>query len=293
MRLGVLPPFFNAADADGLDALVPTLDRHRLSAICGPENLDTWDADRAAGYGEKARGLGLVIGEAGMWDNLMHPDADQQRAAVDRLRLMLQRASVMGCRNVVSLVGSRDAEGGPMIPHPGNFTEEFQREFRDVVLRVLDGLDLGGTRYLVETWPNTFFYEPEAMRAFGESIDHPAFGLHLDPCNLHHHQWAFRSTERLRHAFDILAPLCHSVHLKDIKWDGSHYQWLMHLDEVKIGEGSMDYPTLLRLIDETMPKDMTCYLEHLTSEADYIDNINAVHRHAEAAGVTVLPRGAV
>jgi len=290
MHLGTLPAFFNAASTDELDKIVPELDKHGLSAICAPDAIYEWSDEACAEYGEKARSLGLVVGEVGMWENLMHVDASVRSANIERMRKVLQKADVLGCKNAVSLAGSRHPEGGTMLPHPENFTQAYKDQLREVVLRILDGLDLKNTRYLLETWPNTFFYEPEEMKAFAESVDHPALGLHMDPCNFHHHQWVYRSTERLEQVFDEIGHLCHSVHLKDMFWDGSHYQWLMHFDECKIGEGSLDYATLLRLIDEKMPKDMTCYCEHLDTKEDYIHNFKQLHAIAEANGLSFAKR---
>lgn len=290
MHLGVLPPHFNAATAAELESLVPLLDEHGLSAICAPDGIHEWSDEDCVEYGEKARSLGLVVGEVGMWENLMHHDRAVQQGNIERMRTLLRKADLLGCRNAVSLVGSRDSEGRTMMPAAENFTPEFESEFREVVLRVVDGLSLETTHYLIETWPNTFYYEPGSMKAFVDSVGHPRVGLHLDPCNLHHHQWVYRSTERLEQIFAEIGPLCRSVHLKDITWDGSHYQWLMHLDECRIGEGEMDYPTLLRLIDRTMPEDITCYCEHLSSEADYIHNIRVLHETAESVGVVFKKR---
>jgi len=39
-----------------------------------------------------------------------------------------------------------------------------QQEFRKLVLRILDGLDLTTTKYIIEPWHNTFFYQPENIR---------------------------------------------------------------------------------------------------------------------------------
>ena len=64
--------------------------------------------------------------------------------------------------------------------HPYMKTAEAKAEFREVVLKILDGLDLKTTKYVIEPWHNTFFYKPEDIREFFDAVDHPSFGLHLD-----------------------------------------------------------------------------------------------------------------
>jgi len=292
MRLGSVPPYFNAATAAELDTLVPKLDAHGLSAIGAPGDIFEWSDEACEAYGEKARSLGLVIGEVGMWENLMHPDAAAQERHIVRMRQLLQKADRMGVGNAVSLAGSRHAQGGVLMPDRENFTAKFRHEFREIVLRILDGLELSQTRYLLETWPHTLFFEPEELKALVRSVDHPAFGLHLDPCNFHHHEWVFRSTERIEQLFEEIGPFCYSVHFKDVRWDGSTVQWLIRLDEVRIGEGAMDYDTLLRLIDANMPDDVTCYCEHLASESDYAFNFEQLHRKAHELGLRFKRRDA-
>ncbi|MGF1453374.1 MAG: sugar phosphate isomerase/epimerase family protein [Opitutales bacterium] len=291
MRLGCVPPLFNAATIEELDSLIDRLDAHGLSAICAPGKIHTWPNDACSAYGEKARGLGLEIGEVGMWENLMHPDEEVRERNIQRMREVLGKADQMGVSNAVSLVGSRDPSGSPLAPAAENFTSAFREAFREVVLRVLDGLELRHTRYLLETWPNTGLCEPEALKALVEDVGHPAFGLHFDPCNFHLREWVFRSTERIEGLFREIGHLCHSVHFKDVHWDGSRVQWLVKLDEVRIGEGTMDYPTLLRKIEDHFPVDVCCYCEHLATEADYIYNFEQLHRLAAAQGLRFKRRG--
>ncbi len=63
-------------------------------------------------------------------------------------------------------------------------TEQCRREFREIVLRILDGLELGRTSYALEPWCNTFFYEPGDIHDFFAMVDHPNLRFHLDLMNM-------------------------------------------------------------------------------------------------------------
>ena len=229
----------------------------------------------------------MVVGEAGAWQNLMTDDAEMRSQRIETVRTMLRKADLMGCHCVVTLVGTKDPSDAPLAPHPYMFTNECKAEFREIVLRLLDGLDLQRTRYGIEPWNNTFFYRPEDTREFIDSVDHPAFGLHLDQMNMVAYEDFYNTTDLINRTFDLLADAVASVHLKDIAWDYRHM--FLKWDEVLIGDGVMDYDTYLKRLAE-LPPDTPCYCEHLPEERDYAVNFARLHRLADKAGVQFVRR---
>lgn len=278
MRLG---GYFNATSAAELPALCDKLDVHGLSAIGAPIRADMTDAE-AADFGDQARALGLVVGETGMWENLMTADRVKQQERIDKVRGLLRKAEIMGCHCVVSLVGTRDASDHPLAPSPHLFTKAGEAEFREVVLRILDGLDLKRTRYAIEPWHNTFFYQPERIKAFIDRVDHPRFGLHLDQMNMINQEHYYNTTALINQTFDLLADRIVAVHLKDLRCDFSHM--FLKWDEVTIGNGIMDYDTYLKRLAQ-LPSDTPCYCEHMAEERDYALNFARLHHLASKAGV--------
>ncbi|MAE63325.1 MAG: hypothetical protein CMJ18_03560 [Phycisphaeraceae bacterium] len=285
MRLG--GHCYGAGSIDDLDALCATLDEHGLSAILAPPGRAEMSDDECVAFGEQARSRGMVIGEAGMWQNLMTQDAALRKQRVDTVRNLLRKADLLGCRCVVTLVGTIDPTDRVLAPHPYMYTADCKSEFREIVLRILDGLDLRTTRYVIEPWHNTFFYQPEDIRAFIDTVDHPAFGLHLDQMNMVSQKDYYHTTDLINRTFDLLADAVASVHLKDIRCDDSHL--FLKWDEVKIGDGVMDYDTYLKRISR-LPEDVPCFCEHLPNEEAYILNFNRLHERAARAGVEFLRR---
>jgi sugar phosphate isomerase/epimerase len=287
MRLG---GWFRATTIDDLEPLCEHLDTHSLSAIPGPPGMAEMDDDACAAFGERARELDLVVGEFGYWENLLTPDLDLQAARVERLRTLLRKADLMDCGSVVTLVGTKDPSDKATAPHPYLFTDACQDEFHDLVRRVLDGLELRRTSWLIEPWFTSFFYRPHAIRRFLDRVDHPAFALHLDQMNLVDWDSFYRTGELIDETFDLLADKVRSVHLKDIRWDWRHQglKW----DEVAIGDGVMDYPRYLTRLAE-LPEDMPCYCEHFPEERDYALSFARLHHLAERAGVPFRRRAPV
>jgi len=284
MRLG---GWFGANSIQELDPLCEKLDTHGLSAINAPGTLSEMDDDACAAFGEKARSLGIVVGEAGFWENLMTDDAETRTRRIDQVRRMLHKADIMGCGCIVTLVGTKSPSDRPLAPHPYMYSDHCKKEFRQVVLRVLDGLDLQRAKYVIEPWHNTFFYQPEDIREFIDSVDHHAFGLHLDQMKLVNQEYFFHTTDLINKTFDLLAEKVFSVHLKDIRCDETHM--FLKWDEVYIGDGVLDYETYLRRLDE-LPAETPCYCEHMSQESDFTLCFERLHRIADRIGVRFLRR---
>ena len=288
MRLGGLGGYFAASATQELEPLCEILDKHGLSAIRAPDQFWEWSDEECYEFGEKARSLGIVVGEDNVKTNFLDPDEEAVAARIQRLRLMLCKADIMGVGCIATVVGSRDAQSGPFGPHPYNFTDEAKSQYREVCLRIVDGLDLKKTCYVIEPWWNTFFYRPEDILAFLESVGDPRVRLHLDQMNLVSQMNYFHTTELINRTFDLLADYVVSVHAKDVRWDPGYM--FIKLDEVFVGDGVLDYDTFLPRVDSLKP-DMPVYSEHFRTKEEYITAVGRLHQAAEKAGVRFLRRG--
>jgi len=284
MRLG----YYSASTTAELDGLAEKLDIYGLGAVWAG-GIDARSDDECLALGEKARALGIVLGEVGMWENLLTDDAGLRDGRIAKTRLLLRKADLAGVKCVVTLVGTKDPAGHVLAPHPDNYTAACKREFREIVLRILDGLELKTVRYGIEPWHNTFFYQPEEIKEFIDSVDHPAFGLHLDQMNMIDQRHFLHTTALIDNTFDLLADKVCSVHLKDIRCDPGHL--FLKWDEVRIGEGVMDYDTFLKRLAQ-LPVDTPCYCEHFADEGDYAVCFARLHHLAAKAGVAFTRRTA-
>ena len=137
MRLG---GFYGTNSIEGLEPLCDKLDVHGLSAIGAPWSMNDWTDDQCAAFGEKARSLGMVIGETGVWTNLMTSDADARTERIGMVRDALPKADAMGCHCVVTLVGTKDPSDHSLAMHPYMKTDLAKAEFREIELKLKTAL---------------------------------------------------------------------------------------------------------------------------------------------------------
>lgn len=283
MRLG----YFSAGTPAELDQVTSGLDQYGLSAVWAG-GLEGRTDEECVALRERAQALGVVLGEAGLWANLMTDDTEKRAQRIAKARNLLRKADLAGVRCVVTLVGTKDPSDHSLAPHPYLYTEAAKHEFREICLRILDGLELRTVGFAIEPWHNTFFYQPEEIREFIDCVGHPRFGLHLDQMNMVNQQSFYHTTELINRTFDLLADKVFSVHLKDLRCDFNHL--FLKWDEVRIGEGVLDYATYLRRLAQ-LPADTPCYCEHFRDEGDYAICFARLHHLAAQAGVRFLHRG--
>jgi sugar phosphate isomerase/epimerase len=285
VRLGGL--IYRPGNIAELDALIETFDTFGLSALVAPIQFADMTDDEAVAYGDHARGLGMSIAEALHRPNLMIRDADTRTRRIEQLRRGLRKADLMRADSVVILVGTVGEEDHLAAPHPYMFTDDCRAEFREVILRALDGLELKTTRLLIEPWTTSFFYQPGDIREFLDSVGHPSVGVHLDLVNMISQQRYYRTTELVHEAFDLLEPYIGGIHIKDLLWDWKHM--LLKFDEVPIGDGVVDHRALLERAARLDP-DMSCFTEHLATEAEYAICFARLHFLADQVGSPFVRR---
>src|SRR5581483_2718415 len=110
-----------------------------LSCVVAPRGINDMSDDEAAGYGERARELGIVVGEAIPGVNLGTRDPEARRQRIDYCRTMLRKCDLMECHGVVILVGSPGPNDYLAEVDPFMFTDEGREDFRETVLRIVDG----------------------------------------------------------------------------------------------------------------------------------------------------------
>jgi sugar phosphate isomerase/epimerase len=283
-----------ATDAD-LTAALDLCDDLGIGAVAAPAAVGDWSLAECRAYGEAVRERGLIVGELGYWENLLAPDGATRTDRVEDVRDLLRRADAMGADCVVTLVGSRSPEWAGA-PHPDNYGEGFRSDVRETVARVLDGLELERTRYVLEPWYNTFFHRPRPVRAFLDAVDDDRLGVHMDAMNMHTVETAHRSTTVIDRAFDLLAEDAAAVHVKDLALVAGEGRDVCTLREVPPGagdeaaEGCLDLARYVERLDD-LDEDVAVYTEHWEDDATYEAAIEHLRGIADRVGTTVVGRG--
>ncbi|MDH7569232.1 MAG: sugar phosphate isomerase/epimerase family protein [Armatimonadota bacterium] len=271
MRLGG-PVFGDVGDPGGW---VEALRRLGYRAAFCPVNADA-DENRVQAYVDAARAADVVIAEVGAWSNPISPDRAVREAALEKCRRQLHLADRVGARCCVNIAGSRGEQWDG--PHPNNLTEETFDLIVESVRAIIDAVKPIRTCYTLETMPWVFPNSPESYLRLIRAIDRKQFGVHLDPVNLvNSPERYFRNGDLIRECFAMLGPYIKSCHAKDILLSG---KLTVHLDEVRVGLGALDYTTYLRELAK-LPGDTPLMLEHLGTAEDYA--LAAAHVRAVAA----------
>ena len=259
MRLG--GPIFQQCDSP--EAWIEAVHAKGYRAAFCPLSPSASDAETQA-YRQAAAEADIVIAEVGAWSNPLSPDPQTRKEALDKCKRSLELAEWIGARCCVNIAGSRsDKWDGPCA---ADLTRETFDRIVATTREIIDAVGPRQTRYTLETMPWMYPDSPESYQDLLRAIDHPGFAVHLDPVNLVNCPTRyFHTGDLLRDCFARLGSQIRSCHAKDIAL-ADHLT--LHLDEVRPGNGNLDYRTYLRQLDRLDP-DTPLMLEHLPGEEEY------------------------
>jgi sugar phosphate isomerase/epimerase len=227
------------------------------AAVCPEVTLD--QPERVRAIRDAFAKYDILLAELGVWNNMMHPDPDIRADMVQQNIDTLAVADEVGVLCCVNISGSFDTECWDS-PHPKNLSEEAFELTVENVLKILDAVKPKRTIYTIETMPWTIPDSIESYQRLIHAIDHPSFGVHLDPVNLiNSPQRYYNNSAFLRECFEKMGDKIVSVHAKDLTLTGD---LTVYLKEVRPGLGSLDYSTFLREMSK-LQVDTPFILEHL------------------------------
>jgi sugar phosphate isomerase/epimerase len=199
------------------------------------------DRDRLTAIEQAFAAENVVLAEIGIWRNLVSPDEAVRKAnlayAIERLAI----ADAVGAGCAVSYIGSFRA-GTDYAPAAENMGPEAFDACIETVRHILDAVKPKRARFALEMMQYSL---PDSVDSYVElihAVARPMFGAHFDPVNLiMTPRVYFDNGTLIRECFDKLGQWVVSCHAKDIKL---HHQAALHLDEVQIGDGVLDYRTI-------------------------------------------------
>jgi sugar phosphate isomerase/epimerase len=260
IRLGG-PSFAKTDDPEAL-----ALAHHALgyrAAYCPGVALK--DTERISALAEAFARHDVVIAEVGRWCNLLDADSEKRRKNLETVTEGLALAEAIGARCCVDIAGSfnRTSWFGP---HPDNLSQKFFDAAVENARKIIDAVKPKRARFTYEAMGWALPDSPDSYVKLIKAVQRPAFGVHLDPCNLVSSPDKFyHNTALLNECFDKLGKWIVSCHAKDLTWD---VEMNVHFREVAPGKGSMDYATYLRRVTE-LPQNPPLMLEHLATAEEY------------------------
>lgn len=244
------------------------------------------DATRLAAIRDGFAAADVLLAEIGIWRNLIAPEAEIRRAHLDYAIERLAIADEVGALCAVSYIGSF-APGSDYTPDARNFGPEAFEAAVETARTIIDAVKPRRARFALEMMQYSL---PDSVQSYVDllrAVDRPAFVAHLDPVNLIMTPRSyFDNANLIRDCFARLGPSIVSCHAKDISL---HKRAALHLDEVPIGEGVLDYGVYLAEIAR-LPHEVPLMLEHLAPE-QYAASRDVVFAAGDRAGVAFVGRG--
>jgi sugar phosphate isomerase/epimerase len=207
----------------------------------------------------------VVIAEVGRWVNLLDVDATKRAANLKLVTEGLALADEIGARCCVDIAGSYN----PKVwfgPHPENLSQRFFDETVENARKIIDAVKPRRAKFCFEMMGWAIPDSADTYLRLIKAVDRPAFGVHLDPCNLVNcPQRFYDNTALLNECFDKLGPWIASCHAKDLTWD---VEMNVHFREVTLGTGSLDFATYLRRL-AALPGEVPLMIEHMANPEEY------------------------
>ncbi|MHB9026481.1 MAG: sugar phosphate isomerase/epimerase family protein [Armatimonadota bacterium] len=260
------------------------------------ESPDQWAAEHlAAGYNaaywpnppvemeeaflHAAGAAGLVIAEVGAWSNPLSPDPAEREKARRRCIEQLATADRVGARCCVNIAGSLGAQWAG--PAADDLTERAFEQIVHTTQEIIDAVKPTRTYYSLETMPWMYPDSTESYLQLIEAIDRERFAVHFDPVNLINSPARyFHNGAVIREAVAAFGHRIRSCHAKDVLMDT---KFIVHLDEVAPGNGTLDYGAFLHAL-EALDPDTPLMLEHLEME-EYPRAAQYIRSVAEREGI--------
>jgi sugar phosphate isomerase/epimerase len=172
--------------------------------------------------------------------NMIHPDRQQRRDGLQRLRVLAEACPRMGTRIITLCTGTRDPDN-MWRRHPDN---DSPQAWQDLWVSLQEAVAIAEETGVI------LAFEPEVANVVDSAkkarriLDETRSGrlkLVLDPANLFHHGELARMRDILDEAFALLGEDIVIAHAKDLSHDGE-------AGDKPAGQGVLDYDHYLRLL---------------------------------------------
>lgn len=235
-------------------------------------------------YAQCCRDNDLLIGEVGVWRNVMARDSAGREANIQYAIRQLEMAEEVGANCCVNISGSPGEIWDGY--HPSLDTPAVCEDVIATTRRIIDAVKPTRTCYSLEPMPWMVPESPEQYLQLMQDMARPgAFRVHLDYCNM------INSLDRYRHAsefitkcFTLLAGDIVSVHAKDVRLTDGFLP--VCIGEVPPGEGTIDLALVTRLA-HGLGEDTPVFVEHLPDHESYVKAAAVMRAAAEQAGIPV------
>lgn len=248
------------------------------SAVYCPVPVET-DEVTVKAFEKAARDANIIISEVGAWSNPISNDEKERKEAIKKCKDSLALADLIGAGCCVNISGSRGEKWDG--PHPENLSRETFDMIVQTTREIIDEVKPVRTFFTLETMPWALPDSPDSYLELIKAINRKQMAVHLDPVNMinsprrYYYNGAF-----IKECFNKLGPYIKNCHAKDILLNTN---LTVHLDEVLLGTGGLDYIVFLTELRKL--KDVPLMLEHLKTNAEYDQAATNVRKIGASIGI--------
>jgi len=244
MQIGILLGTFSrptlaarldAAKACGLSCVQVSMDCAGLPAM--PDEIAP---EVAARIRRDAAARGITIAAVQGTFNMSHPDAEQRRAGLRRLRVLAAACPQLGTSKIHLCTGTRDREN-MWRRHPDNDSAEAWRDMAACVREAADIAKQADVVLAFEPEVNNVVDSAKKARRLLDEIRSPHLKVTMDAANLFHAGELAHMSEVLDEAFALVGKDIALAHAKDLSHDGD-------AGHEPAGHGKLDYNRYLSLL---------------------------------------------
>ncbi|WP_223592560.1 sugar phosphate isomerase/epimerase family protein [Neobacillus bataviensis] len=211
--------------------------------------------DINTGLGSLSPGMAYHIGKAfrqediqiavlGCYINMIHPDLNERRKALDRFKEHLRFARDFGCSIVGTETGNVNAE---IVYTKENFKEEPFLEVVKSVRELVEEAEKFGVIVGIEGGINHPVYSPGMMKRLLESVNSNNLQVIFDPVNYLTIENYQNQEAVIAEAFELFGERIIILHAKDFIIEDNSIM------TTTVGEGMLNYDTLFKFIKEKKP----------------------------------------
>lgn len=227
---------------------------------------------------------GLEVAQANGWyEVLVNSDNRLRAEGVRGVKALTTIGRLLDAKSVYVRPGSHNVHGA-WYAHPDNYSAQTWDHLVDSLRQTAKFAASEGMVLALEGHVLSLLDTPQRMRDVLDAVGSPALKFNTDPVNfIGTVKDAFDTTLVLNELFTLLGKDTITAHLKDMR---VREELVLHIDEVVVGEGTMDYDLLLRQLEQINP-GMYGIIEHLPDELIPQARTGVV-RAAAKAGVKLI-----
>jgi sugar phosphate isomerase/epimerase len=244
MPVGILLGTFGRATLEAnLDAAKACeLETVQLSMNCAglatmPEEIP---AEVAARIRRAAAARGITLASVDGTFNMSHPDAEQRRAGLRRLRVLAAACAAMGTSKIHVCTGTRDPNN-MWQRHADNQSAEAWRDMIGCMREATEIARETNVTLAFEPEVNNVVDSAQRARQLMDEIGSPHLKVTMDGANIFHAGELARMSEILDEAFALVGKDIALVHAKDLSHDGD-------AGHEPAGHGKLDYDRYIALL---------------------------------------------